>query len=83
MTICSHIEFPDLFITFTCNPNWSKVQRFLSKIKLQPQDQPNIISRIFKIKFDELLSDLKKKHVLGKIVACKSKYYISQLVILA
>ncbi|KAF1893137.1 hypothetical protein Lal_00015568 [Lupinus albus] len=33
---------------------------------LKPHDRPDIISRVFKIKFEELLQDLKKRHVLGK-----------------
>ncbi|XP_058727157.1 uncharacterized protein LOC131598591 [Vicia villosa] len=69
MAICSHIGFPDLFITFTCNPNWPEIGRLLKKINLQPHDRPDIISRVFKIKLDELLSDLTKKHVLGRVVA--------------
>lgn len=72
MTIYSHIGCLYLFITLTCNPNWSKVQRLISKINLRRHDRPYIISRLFKIKFNELLSDLTKKHVLGKVVASKS-----------
>lgn len=72
MAICSQVGFPDLFITFTCNPNWPEIQRLLSKINLNSQDRPDIISRVFKIKFDELLCDLTKKHVLGRVIACKS-----------
>ncbi|KAI5438086.1 hypothetical protein KIW84_023995 [Lathyrus oleraceus] len=68
MEISSQIGFLDIFITFTCNPNWPEVQRFLSNINLQPQDRSNIISRVFKIKFDEMLYDLTKKHVLGKLL---------------
>ncbi|KAF1862140.1 hypothetical protein Lal_00026659 [Lupinus albus] len=33
---------------------------------LKPHDRPYIISRVFKMKFEELLEDLKKRHVLGK-----------------
>ncbi|XP_058759288.1 uncharacterized protein LOC131632565 [Vicia villosa] len=65
----SKVGFPDLFITFTCNPNWPEIQRVLGPLHLKPQDRPDIISRIFKIKFDQLLSDLTKKGVLGKVLA--------------
>ncbi|XP_058726583.1 uncharacterized protein LOC131597942 [Vicia villosa] len=69
MAICSKVGFPNLFITFTCNPNWPEIQRVLGPLHLKPQDRPDIISRIFKIKFDQLLSDLTKKGVLGKVLA--------------
>ncbi|XP_058732948.1 uncharacterized protein LOC131604533 [Vicia villosa] len=69
MAICSKVGFPDLFITFTCNPNWPEIQRVLGPLHLKPQDRPDIISRVFKIKFDQLLTDLTKKGVLGKVLA--------------
>ncbi|XP_058768047.1 uncharacterized protein LOC131641761 [Vicia villosa] len=61
MAICSKVGFPDLFITFTCNPNWPEIQRVLRPLHLKPQDRLDIISRVFKIKFDQLLTDLTKK----------------------
>jgi hypothetical protein len=72
MAISSKIGFPDIFITFTCNPNWPEIQRELSKDNLQPHDRPDIITRIFKIKFDALMKDLTHKHILGKVLACES-----------
>jgi len=70
MTISSVVGFPDIFITFTCNPNRPEITRELGKHNLKPQDRPYIISRVFKIKFDELMKDLTKKHTLGKVLAC-------------
>ncbi|KAI5392584.1 hypothetical protein KIW84_077109 [Lathyrus oleraceus] len=69
MAICSYVGFPDLFITFTCNPNWPEIQRLLGSVHLKASDRPDIISRAFEMKFDELLSDLTKKSLLGKILA--------------
>ncbi|KAI5413759.1 hypothetical protein KIW84_058058 [Lathyrus oleraceus] len=69
MAICSYVGFPDLFITFTCNPNWPEIQRLLGSVHLKASDHPDIISRVFKMKFDELLSDLTKKSLLGKVLA--------------
>ncbi|KAI5401906.1 hypothetical protein KIW84_066391 [Lathyrus oleraceus] len=71
MAICSYVGFPDLFITFTCNPNWPEIQRLLGFVHLKASDRPDIISRVFKMKFDELLSDLTKKSLLGKVLACE------------
>ncbi|KAF1881881.1 hypothetical protein Lal_00038523 [Lupinus albus] len=69
MAICSSLGFPDLFLTMTCNPNWPEIVRILKPIGLKPHDRPDIISRVFKMKFEELLHDLKKRHVLGKVLA--------------
>jgi hypothetical protein len=70
MAISAAVGFPDLFITFTCNPNWPEITQLLSKQNLKPHDRPDIITRVFNIKFNELLKDLTKNHVLGKVVAC-------------
>jgi hypothetical protein len=61
MAISAAVGFPDLFITFTCNPNWPEIQGFLQKENLTPQDRPDIVTRVFKIKFDEFLKDLTKE----------------------
>jgi hypothetical protein len=71
MAISSQLGFPDIFITFTCNPNWPEIQREVLKDQLKPHDRPDIVSRVFKIKFDSLIKDLTAKQVLGKVVACK------------
>ncbi|KAI5383749.1 hypothetical protein KIW84_070925 [Lathyrus oleraceus] len=65
----THGSNTDLFITFTCNPNWPEIQRLLGSVHLKASDRPDIISRVFKMKFDELLSDLTKKSLLGKVLA--------------
>ncbi|WJX28192.1 DNA helicase [Trifolium repens] len=69
MAISNNIGFPDIFITFTCNPNWPEIQRELLKDNLKSQDRPDIITRIFKIKFEALMKDLTRKHILGKVLA--------------
>jgi hypothetical protein len=72
MAISSKIGFPDIFLTFTCNPNWPEIQREVAKDNLKPHDRPDIVTRVFKIKFEALMKDLTKKHLLGRVVACKS-----------
>ncbi|XP_058726317.1 uncharacterized protein LOC131597650 [Vicia villosa] len=70
MAISSRLGFPDLFVTFTCNPNWPEIKRALSGTGLQPHDRPDIISKVFKIKFDTLMDDITKHHVIRKVIAC-------------
>ncbi|CAF1929316.1 unnamed protein product [Brassica oleracea] len=69
MAICRHFGFPDLFITFTCNPKWPELTRFNHKRGLQSDDRPEIICRMFKMKLDSLMNDLTKKHILGKVAS--------------
>ncbi|XP_058742092.1 uncharacterized protein LOC131614536 [Vicia villosa] len=69
MAISSKLGFPDLFVTFTCNPAWPEIERALSGTNLKPHDRPDLITQVFKIKFDELMTDITKRHVLGKVIA--------------
>ncbi|CAN6907960.1 unnamed protein product [Brassica oleracea] len=69
MTICKHFGFPDLFITFTCNPKWPEITKYLEPRKLTADDRPEIICRLFKCKLDSLMMDLTDKQLLGKTVA--------------
>ena len=56
---------PDLFITFTCNPRWREIGEQLQPGQT-PSDRPDLIARGFKLKLDELLNDVLKKHILGR-----------------
>ncbi|XP_035835819.1 uncharacterized protein LOC110888316 [Helianthus annuus] len=66
MAICKWYGYPDFFITITCNPKWPEVQRFLKDTNLNPEDRPDILSRIFKIKLDSICKDLKDRDLFGK-----------------
>ncbi|XP_057443842.1 uncharacterized protein LOC130735994 [Lotus japonicus] len=65
--ICRYIGYPSLFITMTCNPEWPEVKRFVETRGLKPEDRPDILCRVFKMKLDELIDDLKSGKVFGKI----------------
>ncbi|KAH1099393.1 hypothetical protein GYH30_034850 [Glycine max] len=69
MTICAHVGFPDLFLTLTCNLAWPEIQRQVAKSNLIAHDCPNVVSRVFKMKLNQLMHDLKSGHVFGPILA--------------
>ncbi|KAI4334783.1 hypothetical protein L6164_013493 [Bauhinia variegata] len=71
MTICGTVGYPDIFLTFTCKKKTQSGQRLrlLDPARLKPEDRLDIISQIFKIKLDHLMSDLKTNKVFGKIIA--------------
>ncbi|KAL5194030.1 hypothetical protein HKD37_20G056166 [Glycine soja] len=66
--ICGHIGFPNLFLTLTCNPTWSEIQRKVRKSNLTPHDCLDVVSQIFKMKLNQLMNDLKRGHVFGAIL---------------
>ncbi|XP_057799073.1 uncharacterized protein LOC131014899 [Salvia miltiorrhiza] len=72
MTICRWTGYPSLFITFTCNPKWPEITRFVSKRGLRPEDRQDISVRVFKLKLEELLINLKQGKVFGEHTALVS-----------
>ncbi|OMO69500.1 DNA helicase PIF1, ATP-dependent [Corchorus olitorius] len=51
IAICRSYGYPDLFITFTCNPKWPEIQEALDLIKGQkPFDRPDLVCRVFLLK---------------------------------
>ncbi|XP_074265893.1 uncharacterized protein LOC141588345 [Silene latifolia] len=74
LAICRWAGPPDLFIDFTCNPKWDEISKFLKAIPGQrPEDRPDILGRVFKIKLDELIVDLTKRALFGETLADKAQ----------
>ena len=71
MAIVRNVGRPDLFITMTCNPKWKEIKLILEKfpVGITPNDIPNIVVRLFHTKFHELLDDIVKKELFGKMLA--------------
>lgn len=65
MGICKTYGYPDLFITFTCNPKWPELTRSAQKTGLRVEDRTDLICRVFKIKLDALIDDLRKGKIFG------------------
>ncbi|XP_060192363.1 uncharacterized protein LOC132621904 [Lycium barbarum] len=75
MAICRWAGYPDLFLTFTCNPKWPEINAMLSLLGQQGDDnRVDIICRVFQIKLFQLMQDLKKQQPFGKTIACKFKF---------
>ncbi|XP_074326645.1 uncharacterized protein LOC141664585 [Apium graveolens] len=67
LAICRAIGHPSLFLTMTCNSKWPEIQEILKLLpNVDPVDAPDIISRVFKLKLDQLLDLIKKKNYFGK-----------------
>lgn len=63
MAICRWAKYPDIFITFTCNPKWPKIQYMLDEAGggQKPADRPDIVNQVYMIKLKHLLRDIKEK----------------------
>ncbi|XP_047949399.1 uncharacterized protein LOC125195266 [Salvia hispanica] len=69
MSICRWFGYPNLFITFTCNPKWPEIIRFVESKGLKSEHRPDIVCRIFKVKLDNMIRDLKTKKKFGAVKA--------------
>ena len=56
---------PHLLLTMTANPKWPEVLASLHHGE-DSKDRPDIIERVFELRFRNMLEDITKKHVLGK-----------------
>ncbi|XP_016168371.1 uncharacterized protein LOC107610905 [Arachis ipaensis] len=60
--------YSSYFITMTFNPEWDEIEREVTLIGLKTKDRPDILCRVFKIKLDDLIDDLKEGKIFGKIL---------------
>lgn len=56
----------DLFITFTCNPNWHEIKKLLIPGQ-SPSDRHDITARVFKQKLLSLIKLITKYKIYGKV----------------
>ncbi|XP_027095918.1 uncharacterized protein [Coffea arabica] len=59
----------DIFLTMTCNPMWKEIQDNL-QFKEKPQDRPDLLSRVFRAKFEMLKAKLLDRKIFGEVAAC-------------
>ncbi|XP_071714219.1 uncharacterized protein [Rutidosis leptorrhynchoides] len=68
MAIVRAYGYPTLFIMFTCNPNWPEILRYLEPLGLKPEDRPDISTRVFKIKLDSLITQIRDGKLFGQLI---------------
>ena len=67
MAIIKKYNKPDLFIIFTCNPKWREITENLYPGQTA-NDRPDLVIRVFKLKLNNLINNIFKHSVLGKVV---------------
>lgn len=68
MMIVKKTGKPTLFITMTCNPNDEDIIKCLNTGEY-PNDRPDIVARVFKLKVDHLLEIIVKGEIFGEVIA--------------
>ena len=58
---------PDLFVTFTANPNWPEVKANLRGNE-KASDRMDLVNRVFKQKLRSLLDDIVKREIFGRVI---------------
>jgi len=66
MTYVRKFGRPDLFITFTCNPEWLEIKNELFQDQ-KSFDIHDIISRVFHLKLKKFMHVLKKINVFSEM----------------
>jgi len=56
-----------MFVTMTCNPKWPEIAAEL-KPGEQPQDRPDLITRVYEMKRAALMDEIVKQGIFGKVV---------------
>ncbi|XP_078521566.1 uncharacterized protein LOC144790724 [Lissotriton helveticus] len=68
MTYVRHYGRPDLFITFTCNPDWQEIKDQLFP-KQKPCDRHDIVARVFNLKVKTIMKLLTQQCIFGSAKA--------------
>jgi hypothetical protein len=69
LAICRVYGPPDFLVTFTCNPNWPEITERLFEAGQTPPDRSDVIVRVYHLKLNELLQDIKSGFIFGPFVA--------------
>ncbi|XP_074335081.1 uncharacterized protein LOC141672390 [Apium graveolens] len=66
LAVCRYIGNPDIFLTMTCNSLWDEIQKMMEYVPgcIAP-NCPDIISRVFRLKLDQLMVDIKDQKHFG------------------
>jgi hypothetical protein len=65
IAICREYGPPDFFVTFTCNPKWLEITEGIFEPGQKPTDRADVVVRVFNMKLEELLHDIRDGHVFG------------------
>jgi hypothetical protein len=65
IVICRVFGPLDFFFTFTCNPKWSEIINSFYNPDLKPSDKSDVIVRVYHMKLEELIHDIKSEKMFS------------------
>jgi hypothetical protein len=65
IAICRVFGLQDFFFTFTCNPKWPEILNSFSDVEQRPSDKLDVIVRVYHMKLEELILDIKSRKMFG------------------
>ena len=69
LAVCRQVGHPDIFLTMTTNLLWDEIQKMMAFLPgCKSENSLDIISRVFRLKLDQLTADIKKKAYFGVCV---------------
>ena len=71
MSIVRRFGCPDLFITFTCNPNWPEIVLAITPPQTR-SERPDVVARVFALKLRAFMTDLRQRQCFGVVLAYTS-----------
>jgi hypothetical protein len=66
MALPQRLHAPDLFITFTCNPQWEELKKAIPAHS-HWRFHPDIVARVFWLKFKSLMADIIEDEIFGAV----------------
>ena len=79
IAICRVYGPPDFFVTFTCNSKWPEISEGLLEPGQKPTDRADIIVRVYHMKLQDLLHDIKNGHAFGACSAGMQSHIRSKI----
>ena len=74
LAICRVYGPPDYFLTFTCNPRWLEITESLFEPGQTASDRSDIIVKVYHLKVDDLLDDIRSGTIFGPFLASTISY---------
>jgi hypothetical protein len=78
IAICRVYGPPDFFFTFTCNPKWPEIMNSFYSPEQKPFDKSDVIVRVYHMKLEELIDDIKSRKMFGPCDAGMTPQFIRE-----